>query len=65
MNKLDYLKELRDILKNCHDNGGIESVNFVTQGGGFYFEKNDEFLEVVEELDNIILEESGLHGIKC
>lgn len=54
METKDYLQELKDILTEFYKNGGIDSVNFITQGGSFYFETEEDFLEVLGHLESLL-----------
>lgn len=51
---IECLTELKDIFKDKYKNGGIDSVNFMTQGGRFYYETEDQFLEDLGQLSLLI-----------
>lgn len=51
---VECLTELRDLLKDNYTNGGIESVNFHTQTGRFYYEDEESLLEDIGQLSELI-----------
>lgn len=62
--EVEFLIELRDILKQLYKDGGLSSVNFVTQGGSFYFKTEEDFLERLGELDYLVSNKNKPYLVK-